>query len=120
MINLKGYIYKTWKTKGEILNKLSFNKQVNERYLRKMFQRNNNDFAQGLTDMYVVHSKDGYKLTCDKNEILASINDNYNRALSQLSLYYKVKKRVSELNQLSIDDKDINVSELLEIIGYEQ
>lgn len=118
MINLRGYIYKTWKKKQEILSKLSVNNIVSERALRKMFLKNNNDFANGLTDMYVVHSnQDGYKLTCDKDEILASIKDNYNRAISQLTLYYKVKKRVSELNQLSLDEKDINVFELLEIMG---
>lgn len=118
MINLRGYIYKTWKTKKELLNKLSIKKIVSERELRRMFQRNNDNFAEGLTDMYVVHSnQDGYKLTNDKDEILASIGDNYSRAITQLKQYYKVKKRVSELNQLSLEDKDINVSELLEIMG---
>ena len=117
--NLRGYIETGWHTKDQILAMMKYTGQeVDERTLRNMFTLNNQLFIDGKTDMFIVHSNSGkdmgYKMTFDKDEILASIADNHSRAMAQLSFYFKVKKRVSELNQLSLmEESEIDMYELI-------
>ena len=97
---------------------------VDERTLRNMFTLNNQLFIDGKTDMFIVHSNTkpemGYKMTFDKDEILASIHDNYRRAMAQLIFYYKVKKRVAELNQLSLEEKEVNFYDMIQKMGTDE
>lgn len=118
MRSLHGYLDKDWHTSTQILGMLKWlHLEVSDRELRNIFRENNELFIKGETELYLAHSNSGremgYKLTCDKNEIEKSIADNYSRGIDQLRLYYGVKKRLSEKNQLSLESKEVEMYDLI-------
>ena len=122
--DLHGYLDKDWHKSEEIVGLLNWMYKSegkplmkDDRELRDIFRQNNEMFIKGETELYLAHSNSGgvmgYKLTCDKDEILKSIADNYSRGISQMRLYYGVKKRLSEMDQLSLEPKEVQMYDLI-------
>lgn len=88
---------KNWRVKEDILNELSnMGKDIDERYLRFIFENNNNLFNEHERSLYIVHSKYGYKATDSELLIVQSITDLKKRAFNMLKKYYKTCKAIKE------------------------
>jgi len=100
-----------WKTKTEIPRELKTKDiTINERQLRRFFEKHNNDFFNGQVDTFVIHSGKGYKLTSDKDEIMQHREDYKKRALNMLWKYSQISKAVGEHCNLQMDLKDLDVN----------
>lgn len=87
----------SWKSVKDCLNELkSGGIGIDERQLRKLVKANNISFINHEVDTFIAHSQKGYKATRDRNEILASINDKYKRAINMLNENSRVIKAMNE------------------------
>lgn len=87
----------SWKSVKDCLNELKLGGiGIDERQLRKLVKANNISFINHEVDTFIAHSQKGYKATRDRNEILASINDKYKRAINMLNENSKVIKAMNE------------------------
>lgn len=95
----------TWRKKSEILRILHQNGyiKVTERSWRVFVEKYNKYYMDNVNNKYIVHSSKGYKLTSDKKEILASIQDLRNRSLNMLSKYSKTQKALGLQDNLKLD-----------------
>ena len=96
-----------WTKKKEILSVLkSEGVTMDERTFRKMIELHNKKYFEHQTDKYLVHSVKGYKLTDNKEEIIASAKDYRKRALNQLMKYSKTLKTMGENDNMRLEIKD--------------
>ena len=87
----------SWKSVKDCLNELKLGGiGIDERQLRKLVKANNISFINHEVDTFIAHSQKGYKATRDRNEILASINDKYKRAINMLNENSRVIKAMNE------------------------
>ena len=99
-------------TKEEIINKLliKYDYFTNERQLRKMFEHYNKEYEAHHTDRYfIAHSRKGYKITRDTEDIRKSIKDNHKRAITILARETKIKRAMGE--DLNIQDLSNEIDE---------
>lgn len=116
MIELfKGYLDQGWHTKKECLEWYNekYGGKLNERMFRKNVEKFNKRYGGGETEMFVAHSGKGYYLTSDIGLIRKSLLDYKRRALSQLSVVSKCSKALSEKNQLSLDQNEADLYEVV-------
>lgn len=94
-----------WKKKKEILSELKSQGIVlNERKFRKYVEKNNNMYGDGVTDYYIAHSNNGYKITFDWEEVELSIKDKRKRALTMLAECSKCERQFQKRNNLRMED----------------
>ena len=95
-----------WKKAKDCINELNQGGiRIDERQLRQLVKVNNINFINHEVDTFIVHSQKGYKATKDRNEILASIDDKYKRAINMLKENQQVMKAKSENNNFQFDLK---------------
>ena len=93
------------KKKKEILSELKSQGIVlNERKFRKYVEKNNNMYGDGVTDYYIAHSNNGYKITFDWDEVELSIKDKRKRALTMLAECSKCERQFQRRNNLRMED----------------
>lgn len=96
--------FDTYKKKKDILIELkSKGITIDERSFRQIVSNNNKLFASGDTGFYIAHSNEGYKKTCEWEEIKKSINNNRRRALTMLIDCNKVERQFQRRNNLQLD-----------------
>ena len=117
MINyFKGYLDTDWKTKDQILHFLNIvcGLDVNERSVRQYFADFNEKYETGDTEMFIAHSNKGYLLTSDQKTILKSLEDDNKRAIKLMKRYYRCKKALADKNQLSLEESEANLYEVIQ------
>lgn len=95
-----------WKTRKNILIELG---NVSDREWRLYVEKNNIAFCKHETDKYIVHSNLGYKATTDRDEIIASIQDNKKRSLNMLWKYSQTMKALGEKDNIKFDLESMGV-----------
>lgn len=96
-----------WKKKKDILNELKVQGiNVDERFIRHHFEHHNKRYTLHLEEMFIAHSYKGYKLTNDRDEIIASVTDNRKRALKMLMQESHTLRALGENANLKITIKD--------------
>lgn len=109
---LEGYLQE-WRTKRIILDFLDsedcrMRTKISERRLRNLFERNNKLRKEKKADQYVAHSNQGYKLTNNTAEILASGLD-FKRQAKNLLYKYKLAMEIIGMEyNLDFSDEDLN------------
>ena len=94
-----------WKKKKQILKELKQNDiNLSEREWRKFVERNNRNYAAGITDKYIVHGCRGYKLTKDTKEIQEALKDYEKRALNMLKKVSDGRKAVAEHMNIKLEE----------------
>lgn len=98
---------KEWKKKKDILKELKKNGvRMSERAFRKAVELHNKKYFAHETDKYLAHSVKGYKLTDNKEEIIASAKDYRTRAFNQLVKASKTLKAMGENDNIRLEIKD--------------
>lgn len=104
------YISSEWKTKKEIIADAKANGcKINERELRKFIERYNKQYWAHQVEKFIVHSRKGYKLTSDKDEINASIQDSKKRALNLLWKYSQTRRALGEVDNIKLDLEKLEI-----------
>lgn len=94
-----------WKKKKEILSELkSQGIVIGERKFRKIVEKNNRMYGDGVTDYYIAHSNNGYKITFDWDEVELSIKDKRKRALTMLAECSKCERQFQRRNNLRMEN----------------
>lgn len=112
----KGWLDTDWRTKDQCLSwmKKIFKIDINERELRDVFSKYCANFIEGKHDSYLAHSNRGYLLTSDPEIIKQSIKDDESRMIALSKRVYGVRKRLTELNQITIlPDKEMEAYEII-------
>lgn len=98
---------KEWKKKKDILKELKNNGvRMSERAWRKAVELHNKKYFSHETYEYLAHSVKGYKLTDNKDEIIASVRDYRIRAFNQLIKASKTLKAMGENDNIRLEIKD--------------
>ena len=79
---------------------------MSERAFRKAVELHNKKYFNHETDKYLAHSVNGYKLTDNKEEIIASAKDYRTRAFNQLVKASKTLKAMGENDNIRLEIKD--------------
>lgn len=96
-----------WTKKKELLKILKDEGvTMDERTFRKMIEFHNKRYFEHQTDKYLAHSAKGYKLTDNKNEIIASAKDYRTRAFNQLVKASKTLRAMGENDNMRLEIKD--------------
>ena len=96
-----------WTKKKDILKILkSEGVTMDERTFRKMVEIHNQSYFEHKTDNYLDHSSRGYKLTSNKDEIIASAKDYRTRAFNQLVKASKTLKAMGENDNIRLEVKN--------------
>ncbi len=96
-----------WKKKKDLLKELKQNGvTMSERAFRKAVELHNKKFFEHQTDKYLAHSQKGYKLTTDKDEMIASAKDYRRRAMNQLVKASKTLKAMGENDNMHLEIKN--------------
>lgn len=95
-----------WKTKKNILAELG---NVSDREWRLYVEKHNIAYCKHEVDTYIVHSNLGYKATKDREEIIASIQDNKKRSLNMLWKYSQTMKALGEKDNLKFSLEELGV-----------
>nr|DAQ16377.1 MAG TPA: hypothetical protein [Caudoviricetes sp.] len=96
-----------WTKKKDILKILkSEGVTMDERTFRKMVEIHNQSYFEHKTDKYLAHSSRGYKLTSNKDEIIASAKDYRTRAFNQLVKASKTLKAMGENDNIRLEVKN--------------
>ena len=104
---MERYIGNDWSTKKEIIARaLNDGINLHERVWRKFVEDYNKLYWRHEVDTFIVHSSKGYKLTSDKEEIKASIQDGKKRALNLLWKYSQTRKAMGEADNIMFDLKE--------------
>jgi hypothetical protein len=99
-----------WKTKTIILLELADKGvTINERTWRLYVEEHNKKFMNHEVDTYIIHSKNGYKLSRDKDEITASIRDLKKRGLNMLWKFSRTRKALGEQDNLRFELEELGV-----------
>ena len=116
---LKGYFDSEWRTKSELIAYLEgkCGLKFNERLLRRSFEKFNKLYETGETEMFVAHSNKGYMLTSDPMIIRNSLWDDYKRGIKLITRNHRCLKMLSEKNQLSLEEKDVDLYETVKKLG---
>jgi len=108
----------TWKHRKDLLNDLKeIGVKTTPRQIRFMIQKNNRDYANGISDYVIVHGIRGYKKTNNWNEIEPSIADQRRKALTMLVETLKIEKEYKRRNKTRAtkdtqDDIDKKIDEI--------
>lgn len=101
---MERYLGKDWSTKKEILARAKQDGiTLHERTWRFFVEDYNKKYWRHEVDTFIVHSSKGYKLTSDKDEIVASIKDSKKRALNLLYKYSQTMKALQRVDNVKID-----------------
>lgn len=89
MIKLLEDYLSDWKTKAQILNFLdsdecSMRTRISERLWRKYVEEHNERFYNHEEFYFIAHSSKGYKITTEKEDMLASFDDYFSRGIDQI------------------------------------
>lgn len=104
------FISNEWKTKKEIIAKAKGDGlKIDEREWRKFVERHNKLYWAHDVDEFIVHGRKGYKLTSDKDEINASIQDSKKRALNLLWKYSQTRKALGEVDNIKFDLEELEI-----------
>lgn len=116
---LKGYLDLEWRKKNQCLDWLNgiFNVKMSERSFRAFVSEFNKEFQNQESDMFIVHSNNGYYLTNDVELIKASTGDNKARAYTMLKEALATEKAIANRNQIKLMPDE---AELYEIISRMQ
>lgn len=79
---------------------------MSERAWRKAVELHNKRYFEHKTDKYLAHSSRGYKLTSNKDEIIASAKDYRTRAFNQLVKASKTLRAMGENDNIRLEIKD--------------
>lgn len=114
----RGWLDRDWRTKEQCLAWMKdiFKTNINERELRDVFSRYCCDFIAGKHDSYLAHSYRGYLLTSDPEIIKQSIKDDEARMIALSKRVYGVKRRLKELDQITLlpeNDKEMEAYEII-------
>jgi uncharacterized SAM-dependent methyltransferase len=107
---MERYLGNDWVTKKEIIEK-AYNDgiKLHERVWRKFVEDYNKQYWRHEVDTFIVHSSKGYKLTSDKEEIKASIQDGKKRALNLLWKYSQTRKALGEVDNIKFDLEEMGI-----------
>ncbi len=107
---MERYIGQDWSTKKEILARAKQDGiTLHERKWRFFVEDYNKKYWRHEVDTYIVHSGKGYKLTSDKEEIKASIQDGKKRALNLLWKYSQTRKALGEADNIKFDLEEMGI-----------
>lgn len=107
MIELIEEYLDDWSKKKIILDILvSKGVRMSERAWRKAVELHNKRYFEHQTDKYLAHSVKGYKLTDNKDEIIASAKDYRTRAFNQLVKASKTLRAMGENDNMRLEIKD--------------
>lgn len=107
MIELISDKLNEWTKKSDILLELEKNgATMSERSWRKSVELHNKRYFEHQTDKYLAHSSRGYKLTSNKDEIIASAKDYRARAFNQLVKASKTLKAMGENDNMRLEIKN--------------
>ena len=110
-----GYLDKDWRTKKELIEwyKIMYHTKLNERMMRIWFERYNEKYGRGESELFIAHSQKGYLLTSDPEIIRKSLMDDYKRAMKLLVRNSRCTKALSEKNQLSLMPEEASMYETI-------
>lgn len=107
---MERYIGNDWTTKKEIIARAYDDGiTLNERVWRKYVENHNKKFWSHEEDQFIAHSGKGYKLTSDKDEIVASIKDSKKRALNLLWKHSQTMKALGRVDNLRYDLEELEI-----------
>ena len=107
---MERYIGKDWSTKKEILARAKQDGiTLHERTWRFFVEDYNKKYWSHEVDTFIVHSSKGYKLTSDKDEIVASIKDSKKRALNLLWKHSQTMKALGRVDNLRYDLEELEI-----------
>ena len=107
---MERYLGNDWKTKNQIIiEAYADGITLHERTWRKFVEDYNKKYWSHEVDTFIVHGRKGYKLTSDKDEIKASIQDSKKRALNMLWKYSKTRKAMGEADNIMLDLKEMEI-----------
>ena len=93
-----------WKTKKKLLQEMKNDDIIlDERVFRKLVEKQNELYANHLSDKFVLHSSKGYKLASCPEEIMESIKDNHKRAMNLLQKASHIKRALIENGNVNFD-----------------
>lgn len=99
-----------WKKKKDILKELERNGiGTDERTWRYYVEAYNKKYCVHEHDTYIVHSNKGYKLTSDRDEIIASIEDGKKRGLNLLWKHSQAMKALGQKDNIKMDLEKMGV-----------
>lgn len=100
----------SWKTKKEIIQELrKSNIKIDERQWRLIVEEYNQQYMEVKHPYYIVHSRKGYMLTDDKEEIKKSIKDLRSRSLNMLKKYSLTMRAIGLQDNLRIDLEEMEI-----------
>lgn len=79
---------------------------MDERTFREIIEFHNKRYFEHQTNKYLAHSVKGYKLTDNKDEIIASAKDYRTRAFNQLVKASKTLRAMGENDNMRLEIKD--------------
>lgn len=98
------YISDEWKTKKKLLQEMKKDDIIlDERVFRKLVEKQNELYANHLSDKFILHSSKGYKLASCPKEIIESLKDNHKRAMNLLIKASRIKRALIENGNVSFD-----------------
>ncbi len=101
-----------WKTKKQILSEIREKGiLIDERKWRFYVEEHNKMYCDDLVDSYIVHSLKGYKLTKDRKEIIASIEDLKKRGLNMLWKHSQATKALGFKQNLKMELEELEIIE---------
>lgn len=107
---MERYLSKDWSTKKEIIARAYDDGiKLHERVWRKFVEDYNKKYWRHEVDTFIVHSSKGYKLTSDKDEIVASIKDSKKRALNLLWKHSQTMKALGRVDNVKMDLEELEI-----------
>ncbi|WP_290172151.1 hypothetical protein [uncultured Dubosiella sp.] len=89
-----------WTTRAEILRRLqAAGIPMSDRAFRKWVSDVNEEFYDGVSDVYIAHGDKGYKITKDSAEIIESVADLKRRAMDMLVKHKKARRALARRMQ---------------------
>ncbi len=107
---LKAIRIEDWTTRAEILRRLeAAGIPMSDRSFRKWVSNVNENFYEGLSDLYIAHGDKGYKVTQNSNEIMESVADLKRRAMDMLVKHKKARQALARRMQTPLISEEIEI-----------
>ena len=107
---MERYIGRDWKTKNQIIiDAYKDGIKLHERVWRKFVEDYNKKYWRHEVDTFIVHGRKGYKLTSDKDDIVASIKDSKKRALNLLWKHSQTMKALGRVDNIKMDLEELEI-----------
>ena len=104
------FLSSEWKTKKEILHEAEEKGIIiNERAWRLYVENYNKKYITHEHDDFIAHSKKGYKLTSDKQEIIKSLKDNHKRSINMLWKESQALRAMGEKDNLRMELEELEM-----------